>query len=107
RLQTGDVVVGEVADDRLSACLRLLERAEARAAADEREPAETAALDRLEEERTAAPVAVAQPEERAERREQVGCDVGGSGHLQDEKTLRAEGLERGRLSPRLPVRRRF
>jgi hypothetical protein len=53
-LEPSRVVVGEVADDRLPAGLGLCEVTEVRAAADERVPAEPAALDGLEQEGGAA-----------------------------------------------------
>ena len=53
RLELRDVVVTEVADDGLAQALRLRERDEAVAAADEGMPAEPALVDRLEQERRA------------------------------------------------------
>ena len=50
RLELGDEVVAEVADDRLAAALGLLEVEQPRAAADERVAPEPALLDRLEQE---------------------------------------------------------
>ena len=44
-LERGDVVVAEVPDDRLTAAFGLLERDQARAAADERVAAEASVLD--------------------------------------------------------------
>ena len=70
RLEPRRVLVAEVADDRLPAGLRLLERDQARAAADERVAAEPALLDGLEQEARAP--ALAQPEVGPERGEQVG-----------------------------------
>ena len=70
RLEPRRMLVAEVADDRLPARLRLLERDEARAAADERVAPEPALLDRLEQEARAP--ALAQPEVGPERGEQVG-----------------------------------
>ena len=70
RLERGGVVVREVADDRGVQCLRLLERDDARAPADERVAPEPTALDRLEQE--AASALAAQPEVRPERGDEVG-----------------------------------
>ena len=66
------MVVGEVADDRLVETLRLLERDEPRAGADEGVTAEPALLDRLEQE--ARRGTRAQAEVGPERSEQVGWD---------------------------------
>ena len=74
RLERRDVVVGEVADDRRRRRLRLGEIDDPRAAADERVPPEAPALDRLEQERRFA--LAAQPDVRAERRDQVCWDDG-------------------------------
>src|SRR5438093_13413687 len=73
RLEPRDVVVGEVADDRFTRPLGLLERAEPRPGADEREAAEPAALHRLEQEARAA--LAPQPQVRAEGRDEVGCEL--------------------------------
>ena len=86
RLQPRGVVVGEVADDRLAAGLGLGEVAEMRAGADERVSAETAALDRFEQERSAALAAQAQV--RAEWGDEVGCDVGCDGHDESSEDVR-------------------
>ena len=72
RLELRDVVVGEVADDRLAERLGLLEGDEPGARADEGVPPEPALLDRLEQE--ARRGALAQAEVGAERREQVCRD---------------------------------
>ena len=74
RLERRDVVVGEVADDGRRRRLRLGEIDRARAAADERVPPEAPAFDRLEQERRFA--LAAQPDVRAERRDQVCWDDG-------------------------------
>ena len=65
RLQAGDVVVREVADDPLAAGLGLLERDDSRAAPDEGVAAEPTVLDRFEQERRSVS---AQAEIRLERR---------------------------------------
>ena len=70
RLEPGDVVVGEIADDGLAAGLGLLEADEPRAAAEEGMTAEPPLLDRLEQERGRG--ALAQAEVRAERRDEIG-----------------------------------
>ena len=75
RLELRDVVVGEVADDRRVERLRLVQRDEPRAAADERVPAEPALVDRLEQERRAA--LQPQVQVRLQRRDEVGVDRGG------------------------------
>jgi hypothetical protein len=64
------MVVAEVADDRLAALLGSGEVDEARAEADEGVAAEAAALDGLEQEARAP--ALAQPQVRPERGDQVG-----------------------------------
>ena len=92
RLELGGVVVAEVADDRRGLLLGLVERDDARAAADEGVAAEPALLDRLEQERRLA--GGAQPEVRPERGDQVGGDDGGVVHA-TRKTLRLEGLVSG------------
>ena len=65
RLEPRDDVVAEIADDRLAERLRLVEADEARAAADERVPAEPAALHRLEQERGGRALAQAEVRPRA------------------------------------------
>ena len=70
RLERRGVVVREVADDGRVERLRLLERDDARAPADERVAPEPPALDRLEQE--AASALAAQPEVRPERGDEVG-----------------------------------
>ena len=70
RLEPRGVLVAEVADDRLPAGLGLLERDQARAAADERVASQPALLDGLEQEARAT--ALAQPEVGPERGQQVG-----------------------------------
>ena len=87
RLERRDRVVAEVADDRLAERLRLLEGDEPRAGADEAVPPEPPALDRLEQERAAR--ALAQPEVRAERGQEVGCDLG-FGHEKGSSRSRVE-----------------
>ncbi len=81
RLQHGDVVVAEVADDgaaRRDLLLGLVEGDEPRARAHEAVPAETALLDRLEQKAGAPPGA--QPQVGPERGDQVGVDVRRFGH---------------------------
>jgi hypothetical protein len=78
RLEPRGVVVGEVADDRLSAGFGLGQVAKVRAAADERVAAQAAALDGFEQERGAA--LAAQPQVSAEWRDEIGCDVRCDGH---------------------------
>ena len=75
RLELGDVVVGEVADDGLAAGLGLLDVDEPRAVADERVLSETPVLDGLEQERGPAALR-AQPEVGPERSDEIGCDDG-------------------------------
>ena len=87
RLERRDRVVAEVADDRLAERLRLLERDEPGAGADEAVAPEPAALDRLEQERAAR--ALAQREVRAERRQEVGWDLG-FGHEKGPSRSRVE-----------------
>ena len=77
RLELRDVVVADVADNRVAAGLCLRHVHEPRPAADERVAAEPPALDGLEQE--ARPACVAQLEVRAERRDQVSGYVG-NGH---------------------------
>jgi hypothetical protein len=80
RFQARGVIVGEIADDRLSARLCLREIAEPRAAADKRVSPEPSAFDRLEQEGcTAFP---AQPQVGAERGDEIGGDVGCDGYLE-------------------------
>src|SRR5678815_1574275 len=69
RLESRDVVVAEVADDREPAGLRLVDIHDPRAAADERVPTQPTLLDRFEQEARAAPGA--QPEIRPEWGEAV------------------------------------
>jgi hypothetical protein len=80
RLQSCDVVIGEIADDWLSARLGLGEIAEVRAATDERVSPEPPAFDRLEQERRAA--FLTQPQVGAERGDEIGGDVGCDGYLE-------------------------
>ena len=65
RLEPGDVVVGEIADDRQPELGRLVEVDEARAGSHPRVAAQPAALDRLEDEARPARVAQAQIGRRA------------------------------------------
>ena len=74
RLERRDVVIGEVADHRHRCRLRLGEIDRPRAAADERVPSEAPAFDRLEQKRRFA--LAAQPDVRAERRDQICWDDG-------------------------------
>ena len=73
RLERRDVVVAQVADHGCVERLRLRERDEPRAAADEGVAAQASLVDRLEQERR-APVR-AQPEVCRERGEEVGVEV--------------------------------
>ena len=80
RFQARGVVIGEIADDRLSARLCFGEISELRAAADERVSSEPSAFDRLEQEGcTAFP---AQSQVGAERGDEIGGDVGCDGYLE-------------------------
>src|SRR6266508_1544034 len=74
RLELRDEVVAEVADDRDVEAFDLLEGQHTAAGAHERVAAEPAALDRLQQEARAPGAAQAQV--RAERGDQVGCDLG-------------------------------
>ena len=74
RLESRHVVVGEVADDRLAERFGLLERDDARPGADERVPPQPSLLHRLEQE--AGATLAAQAEIGAERRQEVGRDLG-------------------------------
>ena len=94
RLELRDVVVAEVAHDRILLLLCVVEGDETGAAADERVAAEPALLHRFEQERRRAEPAQAQV--RAEGCDEVGRDVGGCVHvLRNEKTFRLEGLANG------------
>jgi hypothetical protein len=73
-LELRDVVVAEVADDRLPELLGLLERDDPLPAADERVAAEPSLVDRLEEKRRAR--GLAQPDVRRERSQEVGIECG-------------------------------
>ena len=74
RLELGDPVVADVADDRLVEPLGLVDADEPRAAADERVAPEPPLVDRLEQEARAA--GLAQPEVGPERGEQIGVEDG-------------------------------
>ena len=93
RLERGDVVVAEVADHRHVEAVRLVEREQPIAVADERMPPEPALLDRFQQEGRAA--RLAQPQVRGERREQVGVGENGAHAVQ------------GRQNPRRWRRRSF
>ena len=103
RLELGDVVVAEVADHGLRDALRLLERDDSPAAADERVPSEPPLLDRLEQE--ARRPGAAQSEIRPEGSDEIGRDCSGRVHgLQTKrpsvrKVWRAKRV-RGRLRRR-------
>ena len=100
RLELGDEVVAEVADDRLAAPLGLLVGEQPRAAADERVAPEPALLDRLEQESSRA--LAAQPEVGPERGEEIGvehgCDRGFGQQKRPSPGLRSSGD--GLLRPR-------
>ena len=77
RLQPRDMVVAEVADHgraSLDRALGVLERDQPGARAEQAVAAEASLLDRLEQE---ARLVAAQAQIRAERRDQIGRDVGG------------------------------
>src|SRR6266542_2960946 len=78
RLEPRAMVVGKVADDGLAAGFRLCEVAKVGAAADERMPAQAAALDGFQQEGAAAVTAESQV--GAEWCDEV--DVGGDGHVE-------------------------
>ena len=104
RLELRDVVVAEVADDRLVERLGLLEPDDPRPVADERVAAEASVLDRLEQERGA--VLGAQPEVRPERSDEIGGYDGGCVHFGKQKDLRLEVFERNGLVGLDQIRRR-
>jgi hypothetical protein len=80
RFQPSRVVIGEIADDRLSGRLSLGEVTKMAPASDQRVSSEPAAFDRLEQKGCAA--FATQPQVGTERCDEIGGDVGLYGWLQ-------------------------
>jgi hypothetical protein len=92
RLEAGGVVVPDVADHRRRGTFGFLDLDQPRPVADERVAAESATLDRLEQEARAAERA--QAEVCPQRGDQLGCDFSRRRRHGRRKRPRAGGLER-------------